>query len=56
MTEHEALGEVIDVAIWMSGSSSFGKDGEAGEHWPKQRERLYAAMDVYEKEKQSDDD
>lgn len=45
----EALGDVIDVAIWMSGSPSFGPDGEAGEHWPSQRDRIHKAMAVLKK-------
>lgn len=39
-----ALADVIDVATWMSGSPSFAAEGEAGEYWKAQRERLYAAM------------
>lgn len=47
VTELEAaLNEAIELAIWMSGASAFGPDGEAGEAWPAQRERLYAAMKV----------
>jgi hypothetical protein len=42
----DALETACDVAIWMSGASAFAPDGEAAEHWPKQRERLYTAMEA----------
>ena len=41
----EALGDAVDVAIWMSGSPSFSPEGEAHEGWVGgMREKLYAAM------------
>jgi hypothetical protein len=44
--EH-ALGDALDVAIWMSGSPSFGPQGEAHEGWVKMRdEKLYPALEV----------
>ncbi len=42
----EAGREACDVAIWMSGSSSFSPEGEAHEGWIKQRERLYKAIEA----------
>ncbi len=41
-----ALAKACDVATWMSGSPSFGPEGKAHEGWIKQRERLFAALDV----------
>lgn len=42
-----ALNDACDVAIWMSGSSSFSPEGEAGETWANiMRPKLYAAMNV----------
>ena len=41
----EALRDAIDVAVWMSGSPSFGPDGEAHEGWVnKMRPKLEKAM------------
>jgi hypothetical protein len=39
----KALRDVLDVAIWMSGSPSFGPEGEAHEGWVKARPKLDAA-------------
>lgn len=43
-TCREHLREIIDVAIWMSGSEDFAPNGKCGSAWPEQRERLYAAL------------
>jgi hypothetical protein len=29
------LAELVDLVIWMSGSSDFGREGQAGKHWAK---------------------
>lgn len=41
-----ALAEVCDVAIWMSGASAFAPEGEAGEGWLTERDRLHKALEV----------
>ena len=39
--------DACDVAIWMSGSPSFGPEGEAHEGWiGGMRDKLYAAIEV----------
>ena len=39
-----ALGDAVDVAIWMSGSTDFSPGGIAHEGWEKARPKLHAAM------------
>lgn len=52
MSEAEAhLLALVDSMIWMSGSESFGPDGEAHEGWVNvARPRLFAAMEYLNEE------
>ena len=45
----KALNDTLDIIIWMSGSPSFGPDGEGHKHWVKVRdEELSAAFATLE--------
>jgi hypothetical protein len=36
----QALRDALDAIVWMSGSPSFGPDGEAHEGWVKVRDQM----------------
>lgn len=45
----EALKEMTDMVIWMSGSPDFGPDGQAHEGWLRNRDKVNKALDAIAK-------